>query len=122
MQTDTLHLYKCLDVHSAQQHHEGPNTTATQVRINNIRGFSTSSEFTEGMVGVASCLLQLKEPPGIIHQVLFMLRVHSVHLPVLTALIKQRAQEELSKPTDSRRGQASHSAFIKESPASSESC
>lgn len=64
------------------------------------------------MIGVAGRLFQLKEPPGVIHQVLFMLRVHGVHLPVLTALIKQWAQEELSKPTDSKRGRASHSAFM----------
>lgn len=29
-----------------------------------------------------------------------MLMVHSIHLPVLTALIKQWAQEELGKPTE----------------------
>lgn len=52
------------------------------------------------MVRVASGLLQLKQPPGIIHQVLLVLRVHSVHLSVLTALIEQWAQEELGKPTE----------------------
>lgn len=65
-----------------------------------IGGFPTGSKFTEGVFRVASCLLQLKEPPGVVHQVLFMLRVHSVHLPVLAALVKQWAQEELSKPAD----------------------
>lgn len=79
-----------------------------------IRAFSTCSEFTEGMIGVASRLLQLKEPPGIVHQVLFVLRVHSVHLPVLAALIKQWAQEELCKPTDSKREQLSHRSFMHE--------
>lgn len=77
------------------------------------RGFPTSSKFTEGVFRVASCLLQLKEPPGIVHQVLFMLGVHSVHLPVFTALVKQRAQEELSKPADIQQGQ---SAFMYEIP------
>lgn len=73
------------------------------------------------MIGVARGLLQLKEPPGIIHQVLFVLRVHGVHLPVLTALIKQWAQEELSKPADRKRGRVSHSApKVKEAPASPE--
>lgn len=52
------------------------------------------------MIRVASGLLQLKQPPGIIHQVLLVLRVNSIHLPVLTALIKQWAQEELGKPTE----------------------
>lgn len=52
------------------------------------------------MVWVARGLLQLKKPPGVIHQVLLMLGVHRVHLPILTALVKQRAQEELGKPTD----------------------
>lgn len=61
---------------------------------------STCSKFTEGVVLVAGGLLQLEQPPGVIHQVLLVLRVHSVHLPVLTALIKQRAQEELGKPTE----------------------
>lgn len=49
---------------------------------------------------VSSGLLQLEEPPGVVHQVLLVLRVHSVHLPVFAALIKQRAQEELSKPAE----------------------
>lgn len=65
-----------------------------------IRGVRTGSEFTEGVVGVARGLLQLEEPPGVVHQVLLVLRVHGVHLPVLAALVKQRAQEELGKPAD----------------------
>lgn len=73
------------------------------------RGFPTSPKFTEGVFRVASGLLQLKEPPGIVHQVLFMLRVHSVHLPVFTALVEQWAQEELSEPADIQQGQ---SAFV----------
>lgn len=52
------------------------------------------------MARIASSLLQLKESPGIIHQVLLMLRVHSIHLPVFTALIKQRAQKKLCKPAE----------------------
>lgn len=76
-------------------------------------GFPTGSKFTEGVFRVASCLLQLKEPPGVVHQVLLMLRVHSVHLPVFTALVKQWAQEELSKPADIQQGQ---SAFMDEIP------
>lgn len=75
--------------------------------MDNIREFYTRSKFTEGVIGVASRLLQLKEPPGIVHQVFFMLRVHSVHLPVLTALIKQWAQEKLSKPINNKREQPS---------------
>lgn len=82
----------------------------SRVRINNSRDLSTSSEFAEGVTGVASGLLQLKEPPGIVHQVLLVLGVHSVHLPVLAALVKQRAQEELSKPAGGKRGQRSHRA------------
>lgn len=56
--------------------------------ISGIWRFSTCSKFTEGVVRVASRLLQLKQPPGIIHQVLLVLRIYSIHLPVLTALIK----------------------------------
>lgn len=82
--------------------------------MNNIREFSTRSKFTEGVIGVASGLLQLKEPPRIVHQVFFVLRVHSVHLPVLAALIKQWAQEELSKPTNNKREQPSYKAFMHE--------
>ena len=51
------------------------------------------------MVRVPRGLFQLEQPPGIVHQVLLMLRVHGVHLPVLAALVKQRAEEELGKPT-----------------------
>lgn len=51
------------------------------------------------MVRVAGGLLQLEQPPGVIHQVLLVLRVHGVHLPVLAALVEQRAEEELGEPT-----------------------
>lgn len=74
-----------------------------KVTTNVNTGVSTCSKFTEGMIWVASGLLQLKQPPGIIHQVLLMLRVHSIHLTILTALIKEWAQEELGKPTESTR-------------------
>lgn len=63
-----------------------------------IKSFSTCSKFTEGVARVPSGLLQLKESPGIIHQVLLVLRVHGIHLPVFAALVKQRAQKELGKP------------------------
>lgn len=81
-----------------------------------MRGFPTRSEFTEGVVGVAGGLLQLKEPPGVVHQVLLVLRVHGVHLPVLTALVKQRAQEELREPAGGRRAQASPAASTAPAP------
>lgn len=74
-----------------------------EVRVN-IRDAPTRSKFAEGVVGVARGLLQLEEPPGVVHQVLVVLRVHGVHLPVFAALVKQRAQEELSEPADTRRG------------------
>lgn len=60
---------------------------------------STCSKFAEGMARVAGGLLQLKQPPGIIHQVFLVLGVHGVHLAVLAALIKQRTQEKLGEPT-----------------------
>ena len=59
--------------------------------------WQTCSKFTEGMIGVSSSLLQLKQPPGIIHQILLMLRINSIHFPVFAAFIKQRTQEKLGK-------------------------
>ena len=50
------------------------------------------------MIGVTRGLLQLEQPPGVIHQVLLVLRVHGIDLPVLAALVKKRAQEELCEP------------------------
>lgn len=49
------------------------------------------------MIGVSSSFLQLKQPPGIIHQILLVLRINSIHFPVFAAFIKQRAQEKLGK-------------------------
>jgi len=49
------------------------------------------------MTGISSSLLQLKQPPSIIHQILLMLRINSIHFPVFAAFIKQRAQEKLGK-------------------------
>lgn len=58
----------------------------------------TSAKFTKGVFGVPCSFLQLKQAPGVVHDVLLVFRVHRVHLSVLTALIKERTEEELSKP------------------------
>lgn len=50
------------------------------------------------MARVACGLLQLKKPPSIIHQVLLVLRIDSIHLPIFAAFVKQGAQKELGKP------------------------
>lgn len=63
-----------------------------------IRTLPTCSKFTEGMFGVPCDFLQLGKPPGIIHQVLLMFRIHSIYLTILTVLIKQRSLEKLRKP------------------------
>lgn len=63
----------------------------------------TCAELAEGVVGITGGLLQLEEPPGVVHQVLLVLGVHRVHFTVLAALIKQRAQEELGKPAQTER-------------------
>lgn len=86
----------------------GQNHTPAACDQRVIGRVSTCSKFTEGVVWVARGLLELKKPPGVVHQVLLVLRVHGVDLSVLAALVEQRAQEELGKPTDIMVGQQHH--------------
>lgn len=75
------------------------------------RRVHTSAKFTKGVFGVPSSFLQLKQAPSVIHDVLLVFRVHRVHLSVLTALIKERTEEELSKPGNKqKKNQSSYEA------------